>query len=105
MGEKATPESESVHVNETVTLALFHPKEFGPGDLKPLITGGVRSMLIGLSVAPAVLPARSVHVPVTDWLTPSPRVLEGETLDTPERASVHEKLTVTGTLFQPYPLG
>jgi len=35
----STPESASEHVNDTVTVELFHPKEFAPGVLEPLIEG------------------------------------------------------------------
>ncbi len=100
-----TPESVSVQVNETVTLALFHPNEFAPGDLEPLMTGTVRSMLMLVSVVLAALSARSVQFPVTDWPLPSPRVVGDEKLDTPERASEQAKLMVTGTLFHPFMLG
>jgi len=99
------PESASVQVNETVTLALFHPNEFAPGDLDPLMTGEVRSTLTLFSVTLAGLPARSTHDPVTDWPPASPRVVGDETLITPDRASEQAKLTVTGTLFQPFALG
>ncbi len=65
--DESTPERASVHVNETVTLTLFHPNKFAGGDLVPLMTGVVRSTLIPLSVALAALPARSAQEPVTDW--------------------------------------
>ncbi len=103
--DESTPERASVHVNETVTLTLFHPNKFAGGDLVPLMTGLVRSTLILVSVVLAGLPARSKHVPVADWPAASPSVVEGETLNTPESTSVHAKLTVTATLFQPLALG
>ncbi len=56
MGPVATPESASVQLNVTVTLPLFHPKEFGDGDLEPVITGGVLSILI-VTEAELVRPA------------------------------------------------
>lgn len=63
-------------------------------------------MLIPLTMAEALLPALSVQVPVMDC--PAPSVLSvvelGEEL-TPESASVHVKLTVTGPLFQPKAFG
>ncbi len=92
-------------MNDTVTLALFQPKEFAPGDLEPLIVGNVLSMLTPVSVVLAELPARSTHAPGTDWFAPSPRVVEDVTADTPDKASLHVKLTVTGPLFQPFELG
>lgn len=64
--DESTPERASVHVNDTVTLTLFHPNEFASGDLVPLRTGLVRSTLILVSVVLAGLPARSKHVPVAD---------------------------------------
>ena len=35
----STPERPSLQVNEAVTVELFHPKEFAPGVLEPVITG------------------------------------------------------------------
>ncbi len=101
----STPEGESVHVKETVTVKLFHPKLLAPGDLEPLIDGGVRSMLMLVSDVLSELPAKSTQVPVTVWFRPSPRVVGDERLFTPDRMSVHVKLTVTGPLFQPWLLG
>lgn len=66
-----TPERVSEQENVTVTGTLFQPLTFAPGDLEPVIVGGERSMLMSPTVADAVLPALSVHVPVLDWPTPS----------------------------------
>ncbi len=55
-----------MQVNDTMTVALFHPKAFASGDLEPLMTGGVRSMLILFSVTLPELPARSIQSPVVD---------------------------------------
>lgn len=101
----STPDSASVHVKDTVTVELFHPNEFAPGVLEPVIDGRVRSMLMSLSLVLAGLPARSTHVPLTVWLKPSPRVAGGDMLNTPDRESVQAKLTVTGVLFQPLLFG
>ncbi len=62
-------------------------------------------MLMPLSDTLAVLPARSTHVPVTDRPAPSPTVTGDGVPATPDRASEQVKLTVTGSLFQPYRLG
>jgi hypothetical protein len=67
--------------------------------------GGVRSMLMGVCVELAEFPALSRHVPVADCPPPSPRVVGGGELNTPERASVQVKVTVTATLFQPLEFG
>jgi hypothetical protein len=65
-GPLNTPERLSVQVKLTVTGTLFHPLMLAPGDLKPVMIGGVLSMLIPLTVVDAVLPALSAHVPVAD---------------------------------------
>ncbi len=100
-----TPDNASEHEKLTVTGTLFQPLAFGATDLELVMTGGVRSTYTPLSVALAELPARSAQVPVTDWETPSPRVVGDDTLNTPDSSSEQEKLTVTGALFQPLALG
>src|SRR5438105_2206239 len=63
-------------------------------------------MLMLLTVKVAVLPARSLAVPVTLWLAPS--LLRGTgavQVSMRERASPHRKVAVTFVLFQPLPLG
>jgi len=67
--------------------------------------GGVMSMLMLVSAALAEFPALSRQLPVTDWPEPSPRVVGGVTLNTPDKLSVQVKLTVTVTLFQPLRFG
>src|SRR5437764_244763 len=62
----ATPDSASLHMNESVTSVLFQPAALGAGDAAPVIVGGVLSMLMPLTVAEAALPALSLAVPVTD---------------------------------------
>src|SRR6266571_9577719 len=71
-----------------------------------LITGGVLSILIPLTVALAILPARSVAVPDADWFFPSwvSTILDGHEA-TSERVSTQSKCNVTSALFQPLVLG
>ncbi len=102
--DESTPESASLHVKLTATLTLFHPLVFGEGDALPVMIGRVRSMLTLPTVADEEFPARSRQLPMTDCPAPSPSVLGGEELDTPERPSEQTKLTVTVTLFQPFAL-
>ena len=102
---EATPDRKSVQAKLAVTSTLFHPFAFASGDFEPERTGGVRSMLIGATAVGIELPALSTQVPVTDWPNPSPRVVGPETDAMPDRASEQLKLTVTGTLFQPFPSG
>ena len=91
-----------MQVKTTVTVLLFQPLAFGKGDPAPVMLGGVVSMLILPTVAEYVFPATSVQVPVTDSPEPSADRVDGAEVElTPDRASVHEKLTVTATLFQP----
>src|SRR4051812_50015530 len=58
-------------------------------------------MLIPETVNVAVLPARSVAVPVTDWLAPSASVVEPDRVSSPDSAALPLKLTVTSALYQP----
>ena len=53
-------------------------------------------MLMPPKTASALLPARSVHRPLADWLNPSPSSVTGSpTCAGPERPSVHSNLTAT----------
>ena len=61
-----TPDRASEQAKMTVTVALYQLFEFGVADRELVIAGGVWSMLIPEVVAELVLPALSVHVPVTD---------------------------------------
>src|SRR5258705_13588902 len=62
-------------------------------------------MLMGPTVALAVLPLPSVAVRVTDWAAPSPeRITSAGHVTTPE-LSAQVKWIVTGPLFQPFPFG
>ena len=113
------PESESVPLNCTVTLVLFQPLAFAPGEGVALALGAVLSMLMLLTLAGvALLPALSVQAPLTDWPEPSLVTLtsSGPVVELPlaaplavteatrEVASVQVKRTPTSVLFQPFPL-
>jgi len=101
-----TPDKASVHVKLAVTGPLFQPNEFGLGLLEPMMLGGVRSMLIPLTVVEAVFPALSVQVPVADCPDPELPSIVGLVTDAmPDRESEQVKVTVTGLLFQPLPFG
>ncbi len=98
----ATPDRGSVQVKVTVTGPKLPPKMSGGGLRWPVMVGLARSMLMLPTVAEAVFPAMSVQVPITDCPAPSADTVEELEYDaTPDRPSVHAKLTVTATLFQP----
>src|SRR5688572_18527934 len=59
----STPDSESAQSQTTVTSVLFQPFALAGVRLFSAIVGAPVSMLIPDTEAPAVLPARSVHVP------------------------------------------
>ena len=63
---ESIPDKLSVALAVTDTLVLFHPLAFGPGDATAVVTGGVLSMPIPVTVAVAELPARSVQDPLAD---------------------------------------
>ena len=68
---------------------------------KTASSGGVLSKLI-VADALAVLPAKSVAVPVTTCCTPSLATVCGAgQIATPETESLHRKVTVAVVLFQP----
>ena len=105
----AEPESESVTVTEALTgTNLLFGGQRVLGLALHATVGGVLSMLIPLTVAEAEFPARSVHVPVTDWFAASVERIVGAgglPAARPERLSAHWKLTVTFVLFQPLAFG
>jgi hypothetical protein len=99
------PESPSETTKSTVTDSLFQPYEMGLGLRKELMSGAVLSMLTE-TVKVAELPAKSVALPLTNWLAPSPvRVVLPEYEFKPERPSETMNETVTDSLFQPYAFG
>jgi hypothetical protein len=61
-GQVATPDKESAHEKVTVTLELFQPLEFAPGEALAVIVGAVLSIFTVMLVL-AVFPALSVAVP------------------------------------------
>lgn len=102
----ATPDKESATVNIMDTFVLFHPAEFGSGEMAPnVIIGAVLSILNPVVVNVALLPATSVTVTVPLTAEPSPVKINGltlgEVLATPERASFGVNATETFVLFQP----
>src|SRR4051794_5088767 len=76
-------------------------------DSSAVVTGGVWSILIGLTVPVAVLPARSVTLAEALSSPPSPptTVGAGQAVEArPDRASEQTQVTVTAPLFHPAPL-
>jgi hypothetical protein len=68
------------------------------------IVGKPWSILIPVTTVEALLPATSVHVPVTFCPAPSVDSVVGDDEEaTPDNESAQLKLTVTGVLFQPEP--
>ena len=63
---ESIPDKLSVPLGVTVTLVLFHPLPFAAGDATTVVSGGVLSILIPVTVAAAELPARSVQEPLAD---------------------------------------
>src|SRR5512144_2485672 len=95
------PDSASPQEKLTMTSARYQSLAFGRRSRDPLIVGFVWSMFT-VAVSLAEFPALSYAVPVTVWLAPSLSSVVGSLqLATPDRASVHWKLTSTGVLFQP----
>ena len=112
----STPERASDAVNPNETFVLFHPFPFAAGDCgsKPSV-GSVLSMLMFDTKAVSELPAASIQVALTAWLTPSVTTvtwngLEGDVPVAPlvmliepiPLASVQVKLTSTLSLFHPF---
>ncbi len=72
-----------------VTEALYQPLPLGLVVAAPLIVGAVRSILTGLLLTVVLLPARSVAVPESVWLAPSPLIVWSlGQVAMPERASL-----------------
>src|SRR5438477_75069 len=64
------------------------------------MVGAVLSMLMLETMNDALLPARSIAVPVTCCPAPSLNIVGLETLNSPDSASPPAKLTVTFALYQ-----
>src|SRR5262245_20892179 len=67
----ARPERASLPLKDTTTSALYQAWPLAARSGAPLIVGAVLSMLTPLTVALALLPARSVTVKVWPWPAPS----------------------------------
>lgn len=99
----AIPLRESAAVPVTLTGEMLTDEPFA-GEVIAML-GAVLSRLT-VSVADAVLPARSAAVPLTSWFAPSVvTVIGAGQLATPEVLSTQVKLTVTSLWFQPARLG
>src|SRR5436190_806227 len=100
----STPDSASDALQWTVTSSLYQPALLGAAVAAPLSEGGVRSMLMSLTVVSLVLPALSSALPGADWPAPSFESVIGSVQPAmPDSASEQSKVTVTGVLFHPKP--
>src|SRR5467141_2736728 len=100
----AIPESASVPVKVTVTLVLFQPLAFGPGEAAACVVGGVLSIWTEGEAKLAVFPATSVTVTLP--LTEVPSVVNNRGLGTdveatPDKLSAGMKPKLTLVLFHP----
>jgi hypothetical protein len=78
----------------TVTVELFHPFAFGPGEAAALIVGSVTGWMFTVTLVEAELPALSVAVPLTG-VEPIVVTVTGEGhVATPDKASAQVKVTV-----------
>jgi hypothetical protein len=104
-GHVSVPDSASAQLKLMVTSELFHPAAFGAGVAVGKMLGETLSRFT-VAVVVAVLPAKSVAVPVIDWPAPSVNTVVGPGHPfVPDRLSVHMNETVTFELFQPLALG
>ena len=89
----------SEQVKRAVTDPLFHPSLFGAGMRATVMLGGVRSTTNAPLVTEALLPARSVTVPLTVCPAPSDDTSwAGGQAAIPESASLHVKCASTVVL-------
>src|SRR3954471_19525904 len=99
------PDKESCPCSVTWTWSAYQPLARG-FETSAVVTGGVESILIGDTVAVAVLPARSVTLAVALSAAPSPLTSVGSgqaATATPESESEQVQVTVTPDLFHPAP--
>src|SRR5579872_5147561 len=75
-GQDATPLMASAHVKVTVTAEVFHPVASGGGFMVAVMVGAVWSRLTVTEVE-AMLPARSMTMPLTTWFAPSADSITG----------------------------
>src|SRR5262249_46216486 len=102
---ETTPDRPSCAANVTVTAVLCQSASFGGGSTEATTVGGVLSMF-SVTLADALLPARSVAVPLTTCPAPSAVTVTGcGQLAMPDPSSLQVKVTVTSVLFQPAALG
>src|SRR5439155_221987 len=99
----------SAQLKPTVTSTLFQPKAFGAGLRLPVITGFVLSIFTVTLAIALVLPALSVHVPLTSVpLVSAVRPLPVVQLSIPllivPASPLSLKVTATSVLFQPLTL-
>ncbi|PYT15884.1 MAG: hypothetical protein DMF51_05900 [Acidobacteria bacterium] len=95
------PESASEATKDTRTSWLFQPLAFAAGTPTARTSGGVVSMF-SVTLTVALLPFRSVAVPLTTWFAPSAVTSTGPgQVAIPTPASAQVKLTWTAVLFQP----
>src|SRR3954463_2440398 len=91
------PDKESCPCSVTWTWSAYQPLARG-FETSAVVTGGVESILIGDTVAVAVLPARSVTLAVALSAAPSPLTSVGAgqaPTARPDNESWHDQVTVT----------
>jgi hypothetical protein len=100
------PEVASVPVSASATGRLYQPFASGARSSDPDALGGVASYLSVALTASFVLPARSVHEPVTVRPVPSGPAYRGPAQEAmPEVASLPVTPRATGRLYQPFASG
>jgi len=106
-GPAATPERESAQLKATVTSPLFHPLEFGEGEVDPVTTGRVLSIFKVTELEPVrPAPLAAVQVTVVPEVSEVKLVVpHPEDEAVPDSGSDTDQLTVTVTLFQPFAFG
>ena len=84
----------AVQVKFTVAAVVFHPAEFGAGDVVALIVGNTTGCMFTVTLVEAELPALSVAVPLTG-LEPIVVSVTGDGhVATPDSASEQVNVTV-----------
>jgi hypothetical protein len=84
----------AVQAKFTVTLPVFHPVEFGVGEVVALSVGSTTACMFTVTLVEAELPALSVAVPLTG-VEPTVVTVKGDGhVAIPDNASVQVKVTV-----------
>ena len=84
----------AVQMKFTVTLLVFHPAEFGAGEVLALSVGSTTACMFTVTLVEAELPALSVAVPLTG-VEPIVVIITGDGhVAIPDNASVQVKVTV-----------